>query len=367
MSTTTTPPHSLDPELIRSIEQLVEQIPEPFRRGLLEALDVLRKGGSPAACLVLVASVIEGQTGLLGAISDAANVEFKGHVLEEQIYWLAGQKGRPAVIPGVVGADLHWIRVRANKIRHNDPAYVATAKDAVFALRFALGVFHWFYCQYDLGPKLPDIVPPVPLPSRRRHWVAALLAVVVLGSGLTVFLASRGTATTDEKSAAQPLPPGSELPGETMKSALAMVKRLPEEKRTKDGKPGLDDLGWLVEHLEELQTQSALIQKNQGAVGMVFISDPLPRCGRALRLVCDRFQGTTEIVVKPWAGVTLENLVIKHYPEQASFDPATKEIVVTFPGGVAERDVVVIGLLVQGPTQESLKPFEPQSIRWRVE
>lgn len=77
-----------------------------------------------------VSRVLEGSRGLLGAIASASSHQLKGFELEKQIEELA-QKG---IVPGEIASDLHWIRVRANKARHNVEKKTLTVNDAEVCL-----------------------------------------------------------------------------------------------------------------------------------------------------------------------------------------------------------------------------------------
>jgi hypothetical protein len=100
--------------------------------------------------ILTVAPFFEGEHGLLGRIAAADGRKLKGHNLDAQIEELAAR----GLLPVKVASDLHWIRIRANKARHNEPVL---EDDARTALHLTLMVLEWWYCECGLGPRIANL------------------------------------------------------------------------------------------------------------------------------------------------------------------------------------------------------------------
>jgi tetratricopeptide (TPR) repeat protein len=142
-------PASLD----ERIAALSESVDEQLRRELQQALATLRNADDAPGAIMDVSRLIEGQRGLLGCIASARNYKLKGYNLDAQIEELA-QKG---ILPAEIASDFHWIRIRANKARHNIEKITLSANDAEMALDRALSIVEWFYTKWEHGPRLPAI------------------------------------------------------------------------------------------------------------------------------------------------------------------------------------------------------------------
>jgi tetratricopeptide (TPR) repeat protein len=154
-----------DSSLDDRIAVLVPEVSDDLRDGVQNALRTLRDAGDVPGAIVVVSRLVEGQRGLIGSIASASNHRLKGHNLESQIEELL-QKG---IVPGEIASDLHWIRVRANKARHNIERAALTTNDAEIALDRALRVIEWFYCECKDGPSLPTIYSADPATPLTAH------------------------------------------------------------------------------------------------------------------------------------------------------------------------------------------------------
>lgn len=135
------------------IASLVPDIDEVFTAELEGALRTLRDGQSIPGAIIQAARITEGNRGILGRIAAANQLTLKGGTLDSQINELA-QKG---IIPAEIASDLHWLRVRSNKARHNIEKATLTEDDAETAISRVLRVMEWFYCESNFGGKLETI------------------------------------------------------------------------------------------------------------------------------------------------------------------------------------------------------------------
>jgi hypothetical protein len=147
---------------------------------LRQALRTLRAADNPPGAIIHVSRLLEGERGLLGEIALAAGHKLRGYDLNAQIEELAGK----GIVPAEIASDLHWIRVRANKARHNMEKAMLTARDGEVALDRALRIVEWFYCEWEKGPcaesiytvervreNRPDLGPLLPKTCDRRPQV----------------------------------------------------------------------------------------------------------------------------------------------------------------------------------------------------
>jgi hypothetical protein len=161
------------------VAALVEEVGAEIRLELRAALRALRDGGNVPATVMGVSRLMEGERGLLGSIAKASGNPLRGHNLEGQIDALA-QKG---ALPAEIASDLHWIRIRANRARHNSERALLTVDDAETALSRALRVVEWFACESDRGPRLKSAYtvgasPPATLAARLAAFERRLLDLV---------------------------------------------------------------------------------------------------------------------------------------------------------------------------------------------
>src|SRR5262249_35123157 len=111
--------------------------------------------------IVTAARLLEGQSGLLGRIAAASAHPLRGHLLVDQIEELL----QAAILPGDVASDAHWVRVRSNLSRHRDDRRALGVEDAEMAIRCALRVVEWYYCESNRGPRLRSIYADVAAPA----------------------------------------------------------------------------------------------------------------------------------------------------------------------------------------------------------
>jgi tetratricopeptide (TPR) repeat protein len=165
------------------VAALAEGVDADIRRGLRQSLDTLRVAGNVPGAIVSVARLLEGPNGLLGAVAVAHDRAVKGGGLDNQIEDLA-QNG---IVPGEIASDLHWVRVRANKARHQVEKAELTVNDAETAIDRALRVVHWFYCECDRGPQLATIYALDDVAAAHDRRGAKLLAGGDTDQALTCF------------------------------------------------------------------------------------------------------------------------------------------------------------------------------------
>ena len=167
------------------IAALVPEVNETLRMELRQALATLRDAGNAPGAIVSVSRLIEGPHGLLGCIASVRGDRLKGDTLKEQTEELT-KKG---LVPSEIASDLDWIRVQANKARHNVEKVKLTVDEAETALNHILRVVKWFYCQYEHGPRLATIY--------SAETVPPLTAQATVTQMLQVFL--RAQQATDEQ------------------------------------------------------------------------------------------------------------------------------------------------------------------------
>src|SRR5262249_40109515 len=97
------------------IDALPSGAGENIRTGLHDAVRVLQEVGNVPGAIMILSRLLEGENGLLGMIASSRRHRLKGANLDSQIEELS-QKG---AIPPEIASDLHWIRIRANRARHN--------------------------------------------------------------------------------------------------------------------------------------------------------------------------------------------------------------------------------------------------------
>jgi tetratricopeptide (TPR) repeat protein len=136
------------------IASLTPEVDDAVRADLLGALRTLRDAANVPGALVTLSRMLEGNAGLLGLIAERVPCKLKGHSLDAQIEQLA----QAGVVPTEIASDLHWIRVRATRARHNIERVALETEDAEFALSRALTALRWFYCIWERGPRLPSLV-----------------------------------------------------------------------------------------------------------------------------------------------------------------------------------------------------------------
>ena len=143
----------IQPSIDERIASLVSDLDEGIRKEVQDALRTLRDAANVPGTIMTISRLLEGSRGLLGAIAAGGQHKLKGFELEKQINELA-QKG---IVPGEIASDLHWIRVRANKARHNVEKKTLTIHEAEVGLDRVLSVLEWFGCEYEHGPRLQTI------------------------------------------------------------------------------------------------------------------------------------------------------------------------------------------------------------------
>ena len=162
--------------LDQRIAHLRPEVEAGFRDELQTALRTLRDAGNIPGTILSLSRMIEGERGLLGRVAEACGRKLKGYTLDPQIQELA-EKG---IIPGELASDLHWLRVRATKARHNIEKLELKLDDAETALGRVLRVLEWFYCEYPHGPCLTELYTDNPqsvttqqqLADMQQHFVA---------------------------------------------------------------------------------------------------------------------------------------------------------------------------------------------------
>ena len=104
------------PKRCRPIERSRPGPPLPAHvRGCLEgAVATLHRADRIPTTILEVSRLLEGKDGLLGTIAKQFSRKLKSSDLMGQIEELREN----GLIPGEIAADLHWIRVYANKARH---------------------------------------------------------------------------------------------------------------------------------------------------------------------------------------------------------------------------------------------------------
>src|SRR3954465_9421211 len=112
------------------VAALVPEVNESLRTELRQALATLRDAGNAPGAIVSVSRLLEGQNGLFGRIASARGAKLLGGTLNEQTQELA----RKGAVPPEIASDLDWIRVHANKARHNVERVRLTLDDAETAL-----------------------------------------------------------------------------------------------------------------------------------------------------------------------------------------------------------------------------------------
>lgn len=145
---------------IQSLDQriaaLVPDIDGQLQTELQQLLGTLRNEGYIPGVIVGASRLVEGQRGVLGRVASIHQYKLKVYNLEKQIEELR-EKG---ILPSEIASDLHWIRVRANRARHNIERLTLTVYDAETALNFVLRLIEWFYCKCERGQGLPTIYDP---------------------------------------------------------------------------------------------------------------------------------------------------------------------------------------------------------------
>lgn len=136
------------------IASLAPEVDDAVRADLLGALRTLRDAANVPGALVTLSRLLEGNAGLLGLIAARVPCKLKGHTLDAQIEQLA----QAGIVPTEIASDLHWIRVRATRARHNIERVALETEDAEFALSRVLTALRWFYCLWEQGPRLPSLV-----------------------------------------------------------------------------------------------------------------------------------------------------------------------------------------------------------------
>jgi tetratricopeptide (TPR) repeat protein len=139
--------------LEKRIAALSTEVSNKLRGELQDALSMLRDVGNVPASIMAISRMVESERGLLGLIAVSRNHRLKGSAFKEQTDELA-EKG---YVPAEIASDLHWIRIRANKARHNIEKAMLTTNDAEMAIDRALRIVEWFYCEAENGAKLSDI------------------------------------------------------------------------------------------------------------------------------------------------------------------------------------------------------------------
>lgn len=136
------------------IASLAPEVDDAVRADLIGALRTLRDAANVPGALVTLSRMLEGNAGLLGLVAARVPCKLKGHTLDAQIEQLA----QAGIMPTEIASDLHWIRVRATRARHNIERVALETEDAEFALSRAVTALRWFYCLWDQGPRLPSLV-----------------------------------------------------------------------------------------------------------------------------------------------------------------------------------------------------------------
>ncbi len=139
--------------LEKRIATLSPEITGRLRSELQDALRALRDVGNIPTSILAISRSLEGERGLLGLIAASCKHKLRGFALKEQTDELA-EKG---YVPAEIASDLHWIRIRANKTRHNIEKVTLTTNDAEMVIDRALRIVEWFYCEATGGAKLSSI------------------------------------------------------------------------------------------------------------------------------------------------------------------------------------------------------------------
>jgi len=244
--------------LAHQIATLVPDVDADLRGELQRALRTLQNAENVPGTIVHISRLIEGPHGLLGHITSAHGQQLKGHNLEAQIDELR-QKG---LVPPEIASDLHWVRVRANRARHNMEQIPLTVRDAAIALDLALGVLEWFYCTCARGPRLPRLCATAADPgveAQRRYyrdcvtrWSAERYALDKRFVHLTLWL--------DQGEDAQG--PRLQPARETFHDLAEVLDRVPEPAVVVLGPPG-SGKSTLLRHYE-LERASAALSGQEG-------------------------------------------------------------------------------------------------------
>jgi hypothetical protein len=166
------------------IRRLVPEVEEGIRTELQQALRTLRAAGYPAAVVVMMPRLI---LRLFRHIYAAVGRPMPSDNLFDVLSRATG--GDPErkiqgyrILPDALAAELNAIRVLSNKTRTGTEETSIGEDEAELALKAFLSLLQWYYCEWDLGPRLPslDESPPSPRGGPEPDQVEPLASLVPL-------------------------------------------------------------------------------------------------------------------------------------------------------------------------------------------